>query len=117
MQFGFSILKLSEMHLCLWLHPKEDPAQGEWLAAIRRMEAIKASGIPVERMRNLVISDGGAPSTVQRKQLAAIWDGQHVKSAVLTTVLSNPIKRGVATAIAWINPQFGFYRPEQVNDA
>jgi hypothetical protein len=68
-------------------------------------------------LRSLVVSDGGAPNAVQRKQLSAVVDGKPMRSAVLTTVLSNSIKRGIATAISWTNPQFGFYRPEQVYDA
>ncbi|HEV8246088.1 MAG TPA: hypothetical protein VGP93_09985, partial [Polyangiaceae bacterium] len=69
---------------------------------------------PVERLRHLVVSDGAAPSAKQRKQLHTVaWEGKSGKIAVVTTVLSNPIKRGIATALSWMNPGFGFFGPEQ----
>ncbi len=38
-------------------------------------------------------------------------------SAGISTVLSNPIKRGIATAIGWINPGFKAVMPSEWRDA
>lgn len=37
--------------------------------------------------------------------------------SVVTGALSNPIKRGVATALRWMNPKFAFWQPHQFGDA
>jgi len=68
-------------------------------------------------MRSLVVTDGGAPNTKQRAQLAAAVNQAPFKLAVVTTVLENPIKRGVATALSWLNPAIRFYVPSQFHDA
>jgi hypothetical protein len=64
------------------------------------------------------VSDGGAPNVSQRsRSLHEVQGGQPSKIAVVTTVLANPIKRGVATALSWVNPSIRFYEPSGVAKA
>lgn len=43
--------------------------------------------------------------------------GHPVRMAVVASALSNPIARGVATAVSWMNPSFRFFGPEQWSQA
>jgi hypothetical protein len=99
----------------LWLTSKIDPPANDFergIATIR--QAMRDHGVPGSATRTVIVSDGGAPNAKQRKDLAELWSGAPAKSAVITTVLSNPIKRGIATALAWTNPAMKFFRPEEM---
>lgn len=90
----------------LWLHTSVDPAPEDWARGIElTLAAKKEHGL--RTLRQLVLSDGGAPNTAQRKQLSEqVHEGQPSKLAVVTSVLDNPVKRGIATALSWVNPSF-----------
>ena len=99
----------------LWLHTAQNPPKEEFLAAI---EEIAAGSFTPAQLRNLVVTDGGAPDVAQRKLLIErAWRKRPMKLAVVTTVLDNPLKRGVATALSWLNPNIHFFRPEKFQDA
>lgn len=101
----------------IWLHTAVDPSPVDWAAGIEKTMALKTQlGLP--ELRSLVVSDGGAPNVAQRGELThKVFDGKPSKLAVLTNALSNPIKRGVATAISWVNPAFLALPPERWRDA
>ena len=68
--------------------------------------------------RILAVTDGGAPNAIQRKQMNEVaMGGAHVKSAIITTAAANPIKRGIATAIQWLNPEFRIFAPQEAGRA
>ncbi|PRQ05275.1 hypothetical protein ENSA5_03940 [Enhygromyxa salina] len=68
-------------------------------------------------IRTLAISDGGAPNALQRQELFTTLLEGKAKSAVVTSVLTNRLKRGIATAIFWLNPNFRAYPPDQFDNA
>jgi hypothetical protein len=105
-----SIVEYQGLTLALWLHTAKDPPQPEWHDAITRIAARKQD---MSKWRSLVISDGGAPNSQQRSELAALHGSVPMKLAVITTVLANPVKRGIATAIMWFNPAMRAVGPEQ----
>jgi hypothetical protein len=35
----------------------------------------------------------------------------------VSSAYDNPIKRGITTAVQWINPDLGFFRPREVRQA
>ena len=65
-------------------------------------------------VRALVVSDGGAPGGVQRARMARELP---IKASVVTTTLSDPVKRGIATALCWVNPRFFFGGPTDARAA
>jgi hypothetical protein len=118
MEFVVTIVKLKEHHLVLWLHTAVDPPQPDWDRAVQQLrEYAKSKGVPSWELRNLVVSDGGAPNARQRRQLFDAAEGRPHMLAVVTTVLNNPIKRGVATALQWLNPSVRFYHPAAYAEA
>lgn len=102
-----------ELLIVLWLHSSVNPSDEEWDRACSQVAGWRrAQGVDVGRLRQLVVSDGAAPSARQRSRSSQeVQGGQPTKVAVVTTVLANPIKRGVATALSWLNPSIRFYEP------
>jgi hypothetical protein len=113
-QLAMSILEVRGLSLVMWLHTEVDPPADQWEAALAEIVQHRTTrALPGSDSRHLVVSDGAAPNAKQRAQLLRdVWEGEPGKIAVVTTVLSNPIKRGVATAITWINPLSKFYEPK-----
>lgn len=117
MDMDFAHLLCGDCYALIYLHTEADPAHDQWNQSINQIETLKAkvSG-DMTKFRSLVVTDGGAPDTVQRRQITEVFGGK-VKSAAVTTVLSNPIKRGIATAILWLNPEFRAFAPNQFTHA
>jgi hypothetical protein len=106
-----SIQAYWDRHLVCWLHDAVDPSRAEWQQSYDKIETYrKATGIKVDQFAMLVVTDGAAPNAFERGYMA---EHLPVPSAVVTTVLTNPIKRGIATAIMWTNPRFLFTEPKQ----
>jgi hypothetical protein len=110
MEVAITDLRVGRLLVFLWLHTKNDPSDEEWERAFDLMSTRRRrEGVPFADMRSLVISDGGAPGGVQRVRIGREFP---FKSSVITTVLSNPVKRGIATALSWVNPRYFFGAPK-----
>ena len=119
MELSNPLLKLDEFAVSLWLHTQNNPPEDEWDRALaENVRFLATHRIHPLQLRSLVVTDGAAPNAAQRAQLSRqVFRDHKCKISVVTTVLSNPVKRGVATALKWINPNFGFFLPEQVPSA
>lgn len=118
MNMAMSIITCGELDVTVWLHTAEDPDQALWTEATKRVAELKQKRRgDVSKIRTLAVSDGGAPNSVQRGQLYSDVLGGNTLSAVVTTVLSNRFKRGIATAISWLNPSFRAFQPEEFEHA
>ncbi|WP_146660969.1 hypothetical protein [Enhygromyxa salina] len=115
---GLKIVSCDNLRVALWLHTEQDPPAELWTSAIEQLSALKQElRGDVSSLRMLVITDGGAPNALQRSALfTQLLEGK-VKSAVVTTVLANRFKRGIATAIFWLNPNFRAFGPDQLDQA
>jgi hypothetical protein len=104
--------------VCLWLHTDKDPPDDLWKRAMTETEAAlrRASNLGGE-VKALVVTDGGAPTLRQRRRLTEIFDYRPYKLSIVTTVLSNPVKRGIATAMRWFNPALSMYQPQEMPSA
>ena len=114
---GLVSVSLSGLEVVIALHTQLDPLPEEWTAYIDlHVNLKKRNGGDLSRIRNFVVTDGGAPNVKQRALMSDAFGGAG-KVAVITNALSNPIKRGVATAISWANPSFKALAPDQWRDA
>jgi hypothetical protein len=118
MRMSFEVEEFGALTLLVSLHTAEAP-RDEWLVYERRLRELKrVSKGEFQRLRVLVVSDGGAPDTQQRNTMQnEIWEGQAVKVSVLTNSLQNPIVRGVAKALSWMNPGFKICNPSDLPGA
>lgn len=114
MHMGLAFLVCGNLQVALWLHTTEDPVDDQWAAALARIADLKNQKKgDISNFRMLVLTDGGAPNASQRGQLFTDLLGGKTKSAAVSNVLSNRLKRGIATAVTWLNPSFKVYAPEQ----
>ena len=114
-----SMLPHPERLVVLWLHTELDPPEQQWSAALRALvRERRTRGVTPDDLRYIVISDGGSPSAAQRAELFRdVHEGQPVRVAAITLALSNPVIRGIATAISWVNPGLRFFQPARFHDA
>lgn len=108
------IVPYGDCYVSLWLHTAENPSTELWNEGMERIAEVKKKlGGDPSKVRTLAISDGGSPNAVQRNQLFIdLLEGKS-KVAGVSTQLSNGLLRGVATAIAWLNPNFRAFGPDQ----
>lgn len=95
--------------LVLIVHKVNSPTDEEWQ---RYLDDIKDRN--VERMRTLVFTDGGVPTTAQRKMLNSWLAG---RSTRVCLVSSSTLVRGVVTALSWFNPKTHCVSPERWEEA
>jgi hypothetical protein len=67
-----------------------------------------------ERVRSLIVSDGGAPSALQREQLINSVGGHAHRSAVVTDAGK---VRGAVTALSWFNKNIKAFPKAKLADA
>ncbi|APR86007.1 Hypothetical protein A7982_11356 [Minicystis rosea] len=107
----FSVLPVvNGAPLVVVLIGKAGPTNGEWdlyLGAIRKLGSL-------DDMRTLVMTDGGGPDSVQRKTLIDFMKG---RPSLTCMVSSNPIVRGLTTALSWFNPQIKSFASDRVDEA
>jgi hypothetical protein len=111
------LIPLDGLEVSLWLHTARDPPPWEWTEICAKLaRRVRKDGEDVSRYRVFIVSDGGAPNATQRKELFQdVLAGYPVPTAVVTTVLTtNPVKRGVATAMHLLNPSFRVFEPREV---
>ena len=115
----FEHVLVNGMHILIWLHTETDPPAAEFDKACVAIQELKRKNPGLlKNARQIVITDGGSPSSRQRAQLnAGALDSVAVKTAAITTTLNNPIKRRIAQAILWTQPTFKAYAPNQWRDA
>ncbi|HKY37779.1 MAG TPA: hypothetical protein VJN18_17675 [Polyangiaceae bacterium] len=112
------VLRLGSHVDLVWLHPVSDPSPTEWDACMARIEQLKVElQGDLDRFRTLVVSDGGAPNAQQRTRLFSDLMEGRTRTAVVTCSLGNPIKRGIAATICWLNPEFRAFDPDQAAQA
>ncbi|MEO8185219.1 MAG: hypothetical protein ABI895_40955 [Deltaproteobacteria bacterium] len=118
-ELAICVLPHPQFLVILWLHTDVDPPTSQWTAAIEQLlQTRRERGLSIDRVRSLVITDGAAPNAAQRIEVMRdLHEGLPNKLAVLTLAMSNPIKRGIATALSWVNPAIRFYRPTQFREA
>ncbi len=110
---GINAISLNGLEVVIALHTQHDPQPEEWAHYIdTHINLKKKNAGDLSRIRNFVVTDGGAPNVKQRAMMSEAF-GAASKVAVITNALSNPVKRGVATAISWANPSFKALPPEQ----
>lgn len=105
-------IELGGLAVVLSLHTSDDPTRDDWAEYLEVLrQVLKSHDDDIGKLRNLVITDGGAPNATQRKKMTELFRGRATKLGVLTDSLENPLKRGVATAISWLNPSFRAVMP------
>ncbi|MET0343731.1 MAG: hypothetical protein ABW252_22145 [Polyangiales bacterium] len=117
-EMALGLATIDTLRCIVWLHGEHDIPPDDWVYAMERVRAAKtACAGDATRLRFLVVTDGGAPNAQQRTELfASLLEGR-VRCAAVSNSLDNPIKRGIVTAITWLNRDFKAVLPEQFESA
>lgn len=91
------------------VYGSHDPTDEEWL---NYLEDVKRHGI--DRTMQLIATEGGGPTSTQRKILNDLLAGRHVPVAVMS---GSTAVRGVVTALSWFNRKIKAFPPEGLADA
>ena len=117
MEMAFTTLARGDARLVICLHTSTDPPALEWDDMMRQLSLLLAAAPDARQFRMLVVTGGGGPDAMQRAQLAKVWGKRDIKVAVLVPGLGNPLKRGLMTALSWLNPAMAFFTPVQLPQA
>lgn len=104
-------LDLDGRSLLFVLHGREPPTDAEWdgWLGVLRAEAAARSG-DFSRSSNLVLSDGGGPSTAQRTEVNNIVAVATVEPRV-ALVTESVVVRTLARGLSLFNPSFAVFDP------
>jgi hypothetical protein len=117
MEMAFTTLARGPARLVICLHTSVDPPAAEWENVLSQLSALLAAVPDTRQVRMLVVTGGGGPDAIQRAQLAKVWGRRDLKVAVLVPGVGNPLKRGLMTALSWLNPAMAFFTPDQLREA
>ncbi|MEY4515085.1 MAG: hypothetical protein RLZZ450_7207 [Pseudomonadota bacterium] len=109
------VVTFGDIVVGLMLIGPRDPADSEFFAVMDSLsQNMGQVGPKLERVRLMTITDGGAPTVRQRAKISEWLAGRRMKVCVVSRAYDNPIKRGITTAVQWINPDLGFFRPPEI---
>jgi hypothetical protein len=117
MEMAFTTLEQSDARLVICLHTSVDPPAAEWTNMLQQVGSLLSAAPDARQIRMLVVTGGGGPDAKQRAQLSRVWAARDIKTAVIVPGRGNPLKRGMMTALSWINPAMAFFTPEQFDNA
>jgi hypothetical protein len=95
--------------LMIAVHTSRPPSAEEWAEYI----AAVASRDPT-KLRTLIFTDGGAPSSTQRKEVTTVLGGRPSRGAIVS---ASRLVRGAVSALGWFNPLIKAFAPSEVADA
>ncbi len=99
---------LTKQYLFLVMHTKDNPTDEEWTQYLdftkKNLQNLK---------RNLILTEGGGPSTMQRGQLNDLLEAQGFKAKISVVTLSRLV-RGIVTALSWFNPNIKAFSTIQI---
>jgi arginyl-tRNA--protein-N-Asp/Glu arginylyltransferase len=94
--------------LLLVMHTKENPSDAEWADYC----AFTAKNLP-HFTSTIIVTEGGAPNTMQRGQLNDLLEANNFKQKVAVVTISR-LARGIVTALSWYNPNIKAFSPTQI---
>jgi hypothetical protein len=100
--------------LVLTVHTDRAPSPAEWASYVRALNQLTREERDYQRIRNLVITEGGAPDSAQRKAVNDIISSKYVTAAVVS---GSPVVRATVTAFSWFNNSIKAFAPHEMNDA
>jgi len=95
--------------LFIVVYGASDPTDEEWGGYL---ELVERHG--VERTMQLICTDGGEPSSVQRRRLNLLLAGRTVPVAVVS---GSARVRGTVTALSWFNRKIKAFPPSGLREA
>ena len=94
------------------VHSARAPSDAEWGAYLRD------TGEYLPELRGvLIVTDGGGPTSSQRRSLKKLFEEQPHFNAFFAVISSSLLARGIVLAINLFNPYIRAFRPEDIDRA
>jgi hypothetical protein len=100
-----------EEHLLVVRENSLAPTEDDWAAFLRQLQALRPR---IDQMRAIVFTDGGGPSTEQRRRLSQVIGDAPIRTAVIT---DRAAIRFVISSIALFNKTIRTFGWAQVYEA
>jgi len=94
------------------VHSARAPSDAEWDAYLR-----DAGGSLSEIQGMLIMTDGGGPTSSQRRSLKKLFEEHTRHNASFAVISSSLLARGIVLAINLFNPYIRAFRPEALDEA
>jgi hypothetical protein len=110
------LIQLDALQVAVWLNTTRDPPAAQWSEACAKVAAsVRTGRDDVSKYRVFVVSDGGSPNSAQRRELfEEALLGHAVPTAVVTRAMAtNPVRRGIAHALALLKPHYRVFEPKE----
>jgi hypothetical protein len=101
------------------VHTANPPSDDEWQAYLKMiLQAGKAQGGDMSKIRSLVVTEGGGPNAAQRRELTdALQKMSRWKDTPAAVVSTSPVVRGIVTVLSWFNLNIKPFSPDKIEDA
>lgn len=111
---GCGAVEIAGRDIFIALHPKTAPADADWGEWTALLEAYgKAHAWNLGNSTNLVVTDGGAPSTAQRTTInTLIAQAKSLPSVAIVT--DSAVVRGIVRALSIFNPRVRVFSPSDI---
>lgn len=94
------------------IHSAQNPSAADWEQALDwTRNQLRTATRPI---RYLVLTQGGAPNSVQRAAFGKLVKGQAILTAIVT---SSAFTRGMVTAMAWFNRNIRPFPEDDIDSA
>jgi hypothetical protein len=113
------VTKAGRFEVAVSLHTVADPTAATWddYCALL-LDFKKRNRGDIGNLKLFVLSDGGAPNAAQRRRVHTdIFPKAVIPTSLVSASLSNPLKRGIVTAISWLNDGFKAFEPHEYRNA
>lgn len=112
-----SLVRLVE-NVVVVVHTAFSPSDDEWDAYLQTLvAAANAHGGDLTRCRQLMMTDGGGPNSVQRLSAQRTLAAVNGEAMPLAVVSSSPAARGIVTAFNWMKMNIRMFHPMEVGSA
>lgn len=99
------LIRRASTTLAVAVYGDDSPTNEEWEVYLDVMRSLA----PGYRM--IIFSSGGGPTTMQRRDLEKVTEGQDTARVAVVTV--SRLARGIVTAIRWFNREIKAFEPSE----
>jgi hypothetical protein len=97
------LIRRASATLAVAVYANDSPTDEDWGGYLEVMRSLEHG------YRMVIFSSGGGPTTMQRRDLESITEGQ--ETARVAVITSSRLARGIVTAIRWFNRDIKAFEP------
>lgn len=103
------LIRRASPTLAVAVYGDDSPSNEDWPGYLDVMRSLDHG------YRMIIFSSGGGPTTMQRRDLEKVTEGQDTARVAVVTL--SRLARGIVTAIRWFNREIKAFEPSEREDA